>query len=83
MLLAAKFFVKLGVAELNGPKLWPKAHTREWLHKHRAKFFIDPKQPWKRKFLPQIRAYEPYLPDLARVERSFFLSLVAQIESGT
>jgi hypothetical protein len=76
VLLAAKFFSKLGVATTDGPMLVPTPNARTWLHHHRAKFFKDHRRPWAKADSRQLRAFEPYLPDLGKIERDFFLGLV-------
>lgn len=80
-LLSAKFFAKLGVAKLEGAMLIPMDHARAWLHQHRAKFFFVGSQPWRRPPRSRMRAFAPYLPDLAKVERDFFINLLDQPKS--
>ena len=75
-LLSAKFFVKVGVAKLEGSILYPKEHARAWIHKNRAKFFMEGGSPWRRQSRTRLGAFVPYLPDLAKVERDYFIDLL-------
>lgn len=50
---------------------------RTWLWKHRDRLFLDGQRPWARVDVEQRKPGEPYMPDLAKIDRAFFYAKVA------
>ena len=69
---AARYFARIGIADLDGISFVPRSGAREWLFKRRHRFFMDGKRPWGQDERQGIDPSGPYMPDLAKVDRKFF-----------
>lgn len=76
ILIAAKFFRKLGAASIQGNVLSPTTGSREFLFRHRRKFFGEVSTEWRSQSQGTMEPFEPYLPDLGRVDVDFFQNFI-------
>lgn len=76
IVVAAKFFQRIGVATFDGRTLHPSGDQRRILFAHRDKFFgrHENRKSLKRK----VRAFEPYMPDLSLIDLDFFHNRLAK-----
>ncbi|GBR34613.1 hypothetical protein [Gluconobacter kondonii] len=77
---AARFFVKVGIAELDGISLVLRTSAKEWLFERRQRFFMQAKRPWANDLRDGVDPSEPYLPELSRVDRDFFYRKLRHLE---
>ena len=76
ILIAARFFVKCGTATIEDRVLSSTDRSRAFIYEHRHKFFGQVVKPWRDHPVGIVRPFEPYLPDLARVNIDFFQNFV-------
>lgn len=77
---AARFFVRVGIAELNGISLVLRACAKEWLFERRHRFFMQAERRWAHDVRYGIDPSKPYLPELSRVNREFFYRKLRSLE---
>lgn len=76
IVIAARFFERLGIAERQGNSIAPTSIAKRWIFSHRQKFFGETNRPWVHRIPARVRAFEPYMPELGRIDRKFFVSLI-------
>lgn len=80
IVVAAKFFQRIGVAEFDGRTLHPSGDQRRILFANRDKFFGPHENRTSLKM--KIRAFEPYLPDLSLIDLEFFRNPLANTDGS-
>ena len=70
--VAVRYFIRVGVISSEGVGIVPRDGARDWLFERRHRFFMDGNRPWGQDDRRGVDPSEPYLPNLAKVDRRFF-----------